>query len=171
MPNLVYMSTDDITELLWCWGWWPKIHLRAQYFGMRVGRHRYKYNCNLGENECIWKRKQDFKVLYEKCQIRVTERRSHQSHWESCLVKGLFEPGIKGWVGKIPWRRKWQPTPVFLPGKFHGWKSLVGYSPWGLKELDMPEWLHFLFFRRLTEACQSKCVMTERTLTHLKQDC
>ena len=46
----------------------------------------------------------------------------------------------------------------------------MGYSPWGHKELDMTERLHFLFFRRLAEACQSKCVMTERTLTHLKQD-
>ena len=35
------------------------------------------------------------------------------------------------WVRKIPWRRKWQPTPVFLPGKTHGEGSLVGYSPWG----------------------------------------
>ena len=35
------------------------------------------------------------------------------------------------WVGKISWRRKWQPTPVFLPGKSHGWRSPVGYSPWG----------------------------------------
>ena len=34
------------------------------------------------------------------------------------------------WVGKIPWRRKWQPTPVFLPGKFHGQRNLVEYSPW-----------------------------------------
>ena len=42
------------------------------------------------------------------------------------------------------WRRKWQPTPVFLPGKSHGWRSLVGYSPWGHKELDMTEQLHFL---------------------------
>ena len=33
-------------------------------------------------------------------------------------------------IGKIPWRRKWQPTPVFLPGKFHGQRSLAGYSPW-----------------------------------------
>ena len=39
-------------------------------------------------------------------------------------------------VGKIPWSRKWQPTPVFLPGEFHGQSSLVGYNPWGLKELD-----------------------------------
>ena len=36
-------------------------------------------------------------------------------------------------------RRTWQPTPVFLPGKFHGWRSLVGYSPWGRKELDTTE--------------------------------
>ena len=35
------------------------------------------------------------------------------------------------WVGKIPWRRKWQPTPVLLPGESHGQRSLVGYSPWG----------------------------------------
>ena len=44
------------------------------------------------------------------------------------------------------WRRKWQPTPVLLPGKFHGWGSLVGYSPWGCKELDATERLHFLSF-------------------------
>ena len=41
--------------------------------------------------------------------------------------------GFDPWVGKIPCRRKWQPTPVLLPGKFHGWRSLVGYSPWGHK--------------------------------------
>ena len=44
-------------------------------------------------------------------------------------------PGLE----KIPWRRKWQPTSVFLPGKFHGQRSLVGYSPWGRKESDMTE--------------------------------
>ena len=44
--------------------------------------------------------------------------------------------GFSPWVGKIPWSRKWQPTPVFLSGKFHGQWNLVGYSPWGLKELD-----------------------------------
>ena len=39
------------------------------------------------------------------------------------------------WVGKVPWRRKWHPTPVFLPGEFHGQRSLVGYSPWGPKRV------------------------------------
>ena len=37
------------------------------------------------------------------------------------------------WMGKIPWRSKWKPTPAFLPGEFHGQRSLVGYSPWGLQ--------------------------------------
>ena len=46
------------------------------------------------------------------------------------------------WVEKIPWNRKWQPTPVFLPGKFHGQRSLAGYSPWDHKELDMTEKLN-----------------------------
>ena len=43
------------------------------------------------------------------------------------------------WEGKIPWRRAWQPTPVFLPGEFHGQRSLAGYSPWGRKESDRTE--------------------------------
>ena len=46
-----------------------------------------------------------------------------------------FDP----WVGKIPWRRAQQPTPVFLPGEFHGQRSMVGYSSWCCKELDMTE--------------------------------
>ena len=43
------------------------------------------------------------------------------------------------WVGKTPWRRKSQPTPVFLPGEFHGQRNLADHSPWGCKELDMTE--------------------------------
>ena len=54
-----------------------------------------------------------------------------------------MRPGFNPWVGKISWRRKRQPTPVFLPGKSHGQRSLVGYSPWGRKELDTTERLHF----------------------------
>ena len=53
--------------------------------------------------------------------------------------------GFDLWVRKIPWRRKWHPTPVLLPGKFHGPRSLVGYSPWGRKESDKTEQLHFNF--------------------------
>ena len=43
------------------------------------------------------------------------------------------------------WRRQWHPTPVLLPGKSHGWRSLVGCSPWGREESDMTERLHFHF--------------------------
>ena len=52
-------------------------------------------------------------------------------------------PGFDPWVGKIPWRRKWQPTPVFLAGEFHGQRSLVGYNPRGCKESNTTERLHF----------------------------
>ena len=45
--------------------------------------------------------------------------------------------------GKIPWRGKWQSIPALLPGKSHGWSSLIGYSPWGHKESDTTERLHF----------------------------
>ena len=58
-----------------------------------------------------------------------------------CLQCG--RSGFDSWVGKIPWRRKWQSTPALSPGKSHGRRSLIGYSPWGRKELDMTERLHF----------------------------
>ena len=50
-------------------------------------------------------------------------------------------PGFDPWVGKIPWRRKWQTTPVSLPGKSHEQRSLVGCSPWGRKESGTTEGL------------------------------
>ena len=66
----------------------------------------------------------------------------HWLRWLSvCLQCG--RPGFNPSVGKIPWRRKWQSTLVLLPGKSHGQRSLVGYSPWGRKESDMTERLHF----------------------------
>ena len=49
--------------------------------------------------------------------------------------------GFDPWARKIPWSRKWQHIPVFLPGKFHGERSLLGYSPWRCKELDKTEQL------------------------------
>ena len=51
------------------------------------------------------------------------------------LERREFDP----WVGKISWRKTWQPTPVLLPGESHGQRSLEGYSPWGCKELNMTE--------------------------------
>ena len=57
-------------------------------------------------------------------------------------VYNAGDPGLIPGLGRFPWRRKWQSTPVLLPGKSLGQRSLVGYSPWGRKELDMTELLH-----------------------------
>ena len=56
-----------------------------------------------------------------------------------------WRPRFNPWDGKISWRKKWQPTPIFLPRKSHGLRNLVGYSPWGRKESDTTERLHFHF--------------------------
>ena len=63
------------------------------------------------------------------------------------MVKNLptmRRPGFDPWVWKMPWRRGWQPAPVFLPGESCGQRSLVNYSPWGHKESDMTEQLALL---------------------------
>ena len=55
----------------------------------------------------------------------------------ACQLRKHRDTGqIDPWVRKIPWSRKWQPTPVFLPGKFRGQRNLAGYSLWGHKESD-----------------------------------
>ena len=65
------------------------------------------------------------------------------SMWNECNCAVVWHSLALPFFGI--WRRKWQPTPVLLPGKFCGWRSLVGYSPWGRKELDTTEGLHFHF--------------------------
>ena len=56
-----------------------------------------------------------------------------------CQCGRYKKRGFNPWIRKIPWRRKWQPTPVFLPGKVLGQRSLAGYSPQGRKESDTTE--------------------------------
>ena len=80
---------------------------------------------------------------------------AESSTWRSSgitgkLSKGSFIGGLKAerglWlVKRYFWGREWQPTPVLLPGKSHGQRSLVGYSPWGCEESDTTERLHFHF--------------------------
>ena len=60
----------------------------------------------------------------------------------ACQCRRFKRLGFNPWVGKIPWSRKWQPTPVFLPGLFPGQQSLVGHGPWGHKESDTTECEH-----------------------------
>ena len=66
----------------------------------------------------------------------------------------MLDTGSDPWVGKIPWRKSWQPTPVFLPGEFHGQGSLKDYSPWGHKESDMTMYVHMC-------VCVCVCVCSE----------
>ena len=99
-------------------------------------------------------------ILYSKIPIRQQIR--HQNHggllrlnfpqrnkgnylWKTELLRWLRwlriclqcrRPGFDPWIGKIPWRRKLQPTPAFLPGEFHEQRNLAGYSPWGRRESD-----------------------------------
>jgi len=54
-------------------------------------------------------------------------------------LPAVGKPEFHPWAGKSPWRRERLPTPVFLPGEFHGQRSLAGYSAWGRKELDVAE--------------------------------
>ena len=63
------------------------------------------------------------------------------------------------WVRKIPWRREWWPTPVFLLGEFHGQRSLAGYSPWGCKELDMTERLTPSHIENSRDKLQNICIL------------
>ena len=57
----------------------------------------------------------------------------------ACQCRWHKRHGFDPWVGEFPWRRKWHPTPVCLPGKFHGQRILAGYSPWGRKKSDTTE--------------------------------
>ena len=77
----------------------------------------------------------------------------------ACSVKNLptvQETCVQTWVGKIPWRRKWQPIQVFLPGEFHGQWSLTGYSSYGCKEFDMTERLSLTPFFSLSPCLEGK---------------
>ena len=84
------------------------------------------------------------------CAFSPTETSLSWPRWPLCLYRhmwlALTAPG-SGWPSvSTEWylsQWPWHPTPVFLPGKSHGWRSLVGYSPWGCKKLDMTEQLHF----------------------------
>ena len=70
----------------------------------------------------------------------------------ACQCRKCSRHGFHPQVRKIPWHRNWQPTPVFLPGKFHGQRCMAGYSPWDSKESDRTVWLTFTFHFFSTDA-------------------
>ena len=82
----------------------------------------------------MWRKK--WRKIIKQPNISLTSFPGGSDGKESACDAGC---GFDPWVGKIPRRRKWQPTPVFLPGESCGQGSLVGYSPWGCKKSDMTE--------------------------------
>ena len=74
-----------------------------------------------------------------------SQRVGHDWATNTLLTYDSVSSTVKWYCYHILWRRQWHLTPVLLPGKSHGCRSLVGYSPWGRQELDTTEWLHFHF--------------------------
>ena len=94
-------------------------------------------NQNTGDQDSGYK----FSEKYSKCRYyHLTTRKGFpggaSGKETTCHCRRHKRHGFDPWVGKMPWRRAWQPTPIFLPGESHGQRSLVGYSPQGLNELD-----------------------------------
>ena len=109
--------------------------------GLPCGSDSKESACNAGD----WRRKWQPTPVFlprESCGQRSLGAAVHRVAQSRTQLKRLSMQagmGFDHWVRKIPWRREWQPTPVFLPGELHGQRRLVGYSPWGSKELDTTE--------------------------------
>ena len=118
--------------------------MSTNWKGHRWGRRRRK-KTGWGErwaaSRCFWKVKINMKikflllnrasVLWLFSGVWRKEIDFHMpSNESSCQCRRHQRRGFNLWIGKTPWSEEWQPTPVFLPGKFHGQSSLVGYSPW-----------------------------------------
>ena len=111
-------------------------------FHANMGSIKDRNGMDLTEAEDIKKRWQEYtEELYKRDLHDPDNHDAVITHLEpdilECEVKWALESIT------TPWRREWQPTPVFLPGKSHGLRILVGYSPWGRKESDTTERLHF----------------------------
>ena len=146
----IHRRLDTYLKAWWdsylCIFWFRPINVWIQTYTSRG------FYCNSCQNKTLG----PFWPAYWKCELNISKKSKRQNFIYSmemivdfpgssdgksvCLQPG--RPGFDPWVGKIPWRRKWQPTPVLLPGKSHG-RGLVGYSPWGRKESDTTERLRW----------------------------
>ena len=105
-----------------------------------------------------WKSTQN-QDIFPSSMVLVTEEltsslvipRSPSDEDSAYQCKRCKRLGFDPWVGNIPWSRKWQPTPVFLPRKFHGQRSLVGYSPWSHKESHTTEHHTCIYYILVTQ--------------------
>ena len=114
--DLLYLCPQSCQSPAWLWGWFCKCRFTPSWTssleapqGVRVSQRlllKLSYACRSLGGLSWWLSGNE-----PSCQCR-----RHR---------------FSSWVRKIPWRRKWQPTPLFLPGKLHGQRSLASYSPWG----------------------------------------
>ena len=94
----------------------------------------------------------------------------------ACQCRNCKRCRFDPWARKSSWSRKWQPTPIFLPGKFHGQRSLVGYSPWGCKELDTTERLSThtnwpICSKFIWRNCKLYCKTFSKSVSSATQSC
>ena len=122
-----------------------------------------------------------FKLLHN-CSIRCLHLILHIcSQWGAFLSFPVWaaregenqqcrSPRFDPWVGKIIWRKEWQPIPVFLPGEFHGQRSLMGHSPWGRKELNTTEPLTLHYLASTDSKCSKHPWLVGRSLGYFSRN-
>ena len=114
--------------------------------------HKKKESIKWEQSSLSWSPLRRLRCWFLKCYSSIHKSTSQQPHNAAILkqnvgnishIKGLQfgSPGFDPWFGKIPWRRKQQPTPILLTSEHHGQRNLVGYSLWGCKALDTTEQL------------------------------
>ena len=80
------------------------------------------------------------RMFFRKCNLHSWASQTAQWERTHLPMQRQGRCGFDPWVGKRPWERKWKPTPVFLPGEFHGERSLVGYTPWNWERVKQ-DWV------------------------------
>ena len=102
----------------------------------------------VGSSVCVWYwitvretalPRTEFSYRLRRCRARMGFPGGASGKEPACQCKGWKRCGFDPWVGKIPWRRTWQPTSICLPGESYRQRSLAGYSPWGHRESDRTE--------------------------------
>ena len=115
--------------------WWSELQPTAVFLLREFHRQRSLVGSSL------WGRKESYMTKW------LTHTHICQQHFPtgsagkepSCQHRWCKKRKFNPWVGKIPWRKKWQPTPIFLPWRFHEERSLADYSPWGCKKSNLTD--------------------------------